>query len=1492
VRVLGWGALLLVLLAAAVSAALRSDAGRGYLALKLSRALSAVLVGKIQIGSVRAFSGTWAVLGDVVVRDGAGRVVVRASRVEATLNLSSLLRGDVVLEHAFVDAPWVSLHQIGESLAIAQVFLPVPSAEPKREKPDGEPFFFAIRHARLRGGTVVSMPGALGAHGVEAHGTLSYSDAFRLRLKFARAQLTRAGGAELAAHVSKAGLSVREGETSYLNARLYLGADALQLAANVVWGNDGPVRADAHLQGTVSPAGLAASGLAQASALLRRPFALRVQSNWRKAQQRFVLRCDLDTAGGQVALEAARVPHGAQARLRSDALALDRVLTVPGLTTTAFDLDLRTHQVGKTRQLVLHARPLAYGPHHFPAWTARGEVDANGAHLRELAVPSFQAQRGDLRVDVRADFSGDFSGMVSARLPRMTQESRLGRLSSAQANALKLSVSAKYQAASDALLVDASGQLNSLRRGDVFVRALEMQLRAHGSLSQPRVTGELRAGGLKLGGLHIDQAALNTTGGPVHHRVTASASAGKAQARAEFTLALGASEQRLSGSGEITRWLPEPLSFRVDDLRVRPDAIALGTLRASAGSSLLAVEGTLGRTRRSDVHVRLEQLALHIPTRADKAPEATLQGHLGAHLHFAGELSEPDLELSVHVPDLALGDQAVGELFVRANLATRQRNAQAQASLNDPDGTSLQLSLNGKLPAKGALPARFKEAHYELNAHYTQPVSQLARLSGAPWLDAAADGAVELSALLSGPLESPTGRVSIKGTGLKLGETGPLDARAEAEFAYASSQLKLAVDDRHGALAKLDADLAAGLHELATALARGRVNFVPGSYHLDVSERALSELPPPLRRNEPIALGLTAELTTFADRNPHAEITAVARSIATGTLVSCSKAALPRFTLKARLGEGRADAELTGELAGRRILNATLSGPARLFNSTPALPERGYTLDVDAQAVDLAELPAVCRSFSGQVTGSLHARQLLAEHPRLEGKLTLGGLRVRGAGPLDLSLAARGDDSGLHISSAEIHQGGARTLQAEAHLPWRWDGGGKLTPDLAHCTARADLSQLELAAMLALVPAVAQPAGRASGELTLSGCQDLAGLHGHLELEHARFTLKDPLLRVDDLATRVRVSASSIAFESLRLHDQGGSLRGHGKLELKNGMPARVELALSAEEFPLRSDAKVVANLDGKLGVSVHWDAVPRRVGITLSDVSLRLPTQRGKKSQEVAQHADVIYVNSQASSAEGADAEEPLVPVELRLDSKEPFWVRRDDFGVQLEMHLRLAAGTEGVRVSGPILVRRGFINLLSKGFTIERGQLLFDGEEKIDPTVTIDAVHKLGDGQTVTVRIRERLSAPMITFATSIAGIATDAEIMQLLMRGRTASASETAQAQVGAALAGMTSELIGSLGRTKLGKYVPVLALEAGASSGTRIRAGVEANSLIPAKLRSVIEGAYVEGFVGGKNQGGNAQATGGVLVELYFPKKLVTGGTWELPNNWSLELTWEP
>jgi hypothetical protein len=228
------GTAIVFLLVAGALLALRSGTGRAYVARTASKLLSDLLIGEIAIGSVRELSGAYVVLGDVVCRDSDGRVVVRAPRVEALLDVGALLHGDVILEKAKVQAPWVSLHWQADQLAIAQMFLPVPSTEPEATPaPSGDPFLFQIRQAIVQSGTVVEIPGGFSAQRVQAHGELSYSDAYRMSLSFVSGAVAHD---QTALHgelgVKSATLRVATGEVSTLDAKLRFGSSCRARGAN------------------------------------------------------------------------------------------------------------------------------------------------------------------------------------------------------------------------------------------------------------------------------------------------------------------------------------------------------------------------------------------------------------------------------------------------------------------------------------------------------------------------------------------------------------------------------------------------------------------------------------------------------------------------------------------------------------------------------------------------------------------------------------------------------------------------------------------------------------------------------------------------------------------------------------------------------------------------------------------------------------------------------------------------------------------------------------------------------------------------------------------------------------------------------------------------------------------------------------------------------------------------------------------------------------
>jgi hypothetical protein len=118
-----------------------------------------------------------------------------------------------------------------------------------------------------------------------------------------------------------------------------------------------------------------------------------------------------------------------------------------------------------------------------------------------------------------------------------------------------------------------------------------------------------------------------------------------------------------------------------------------------------------------------------------------------------------------------------------------------------------------------------------------------------------------------------------------------------------------------------------------------------------------------------------------------------------------------------------------------------------------------------------------------------------------------------------------------------------------------------------------------------------------------------------------------------------------------------------------------------------------------------------------------------------------------------------------------------------------------------------------------------------------------------------------------------------------------------QLASAAIGMTTGLLSLGARREFGDFIPMLSIDQ-STQDTRVRAGFEADKLIPSFMRGFVRGAYVEGIVstgdggqkGGENTSGNAQT--GVLLELQLPADLVWAGKYGPGQTWSLDLDWRP
>jgi translocation and assembly module TamB len=254
---------------------------------------------------------------------------------------------------------------------------------------------------------------------------------------------------------------------------------------------------------------------------------------------------------------------------------------------------------------------------------------------------------------------------------------------------------------------------------------------------------------------------------------------------------------------------------------------------------------------------------------------------------------------------------------------------------------------------------------------------------------------------------------------------------------------------------------------------------------------------------------------------------------------------------------------------------------------------------------------------------------------------------------------------------------------------------------------------------------------------------------------------------------------------------------------------------------------------------------------------------------------------------------------VSIRIDAREPFWVRREDFSALATARLTIAAVPEPPSITGTIGVQRGVIELLGQMFDVERGTIRFTGGSEVEPELDLLASRKAlgGNGEKVTIAASGTLHAPDLRFAIDGKPV-TAGEALAAALGTRAAPASDQrVQEQVGSVATGIAGSVLTLGARRELGEWVPVLGFAQGGGE-TRIRAGVEADRLIPEFLRGIVVDAYVEGIVSSREQTDEGQVTqqgatgAAVLLELRFPHSLLSEAQYGPGPRWSLDLSWEP
>ena len=356
---------------------------------------------------------------------------------------------------------------------------------------------------------------------------------------------------------------------------------------------------------------------------------------------------------------------------------------------------------------------------------------------------------------------------------------------------------------------------------------------------------------------------------------------------------------------------------------------------------------------------------------------------------------------------------------------------------------------------------------------------------------------------------------------------------------------------------------------------------------------------------------------------------------------------------------------------------------------------------------------------------------------------------------------------------------------------------------------------------------------------------------------------------IRNIQGRVRFAGEDFVLEGMSGQDDyGGSFKITGQGSLAGGAPT-FEIATKLNTLRVVNSDAVKADVDADIntrqqadGMLVKGQAVIRRAEVNLG----------------VALPPSISTLDVEDGSEPPAESQEEAVPsriaLDITVDAPGQIFVRGRGLESEWEGNVKVTGTAKQPIVSGGLAARRGRIDVIGKGFTLDDSKIQFFGGESIDPMLGIRGVHE-GDEITVIALLEGPASKPEITLE-SQPPLPED-EVLSRLLFGKTASSLGPLEA---AQLAASASELAGG------GSGVDVL--------GTiRNFVGVDVLEVdTSGDAAAVKAGTYVADgvFVGAKQ--GAAPGSSSVTVEVEVtPNISVTTESGQTNSNAGVNFKWD-
>jgi hypothetical protein len=1496
---IGFGALLLlpfVLLGIALIA-LQFPPIRGFARDKLLAVISSSLQGRVEVDDLRWPSLTHIELSGVRLFDRHGDQVANIGILSTRLDLAPLLAAKVHVTELTADQLFLDLATPGTDHGLLSVF---ESKEPKPPEPEpeskkGSSIAIQLDKICVEGSEIKAKPQpdlAVSLVRFDSCAMFSMADDMVVRLDRLRGEVRYNQNPTVA----------------FIDEKMLHDWDAQPAEAHGV----GRELAKAFLKGTVTIAepAMAFDGRFELRGVSKRTFeAAKINADvlTGAADLSLAVRGDvsymtymleLRAPDSSVKAEGEISPESsAHARISSDGLQLAKFTTI-STEPMKFVLNVGADLARKEGPGIKADLQGTYGSWPLPVVKVAAELGKNGA----VNVPHFEARYPAAEVLGRARVGQ--GGAVEASL---AAKADLAKVPPLRANLpgwsgqLAMDASFTRAAESGPIAVKSHATLAKLLATEPALSAdkLDIRFAANGQADKPTIDANVSLTELDFRDTRVAEAELMATGGPELYQLQGRMDGDRGVLDAWLKMRDGG----LEAGGQVKARLPHgKAEASVEHLQlVSGQSLEITRLRLQHLGARAVADGSLGLAGKKS-QIKLEARVDDIGALTQELGIKEVPGKLKLAASVTGTLAKPVVDLKL---DFKNGPRLAGAqsaLSLQARLDAEESKATVNA-LASAGKANVRAALNSQW-RKGAPLSAAADGHHELELNLDRlAIGEVLRQGDTP-PPMPIEGTVAANLKVSGNRKEIDLKSEVNAK-VVLGKEPELGMKLVTEYGGGGLSLNAEVDDPNGNLLQANWHQATRLESFVDKAPKlpewfGHTNWEAS---VQLASRRIAELPSVhtkkmMRDLWPLRAEASIELSHKAGNEPIGDVkvkTAWDPEHVDPSRATCSQRVKPQIEMNGKLRNGLFVTQVNGTSGDKKMLDINAQLGSKLEEWLEGMPLEITKAKILAklQNFDLAEWPVTCEQAAGALTAEFTASNLFDKSAVFRAKLGGQNIVVGQSVPFDFGMEAQALPSGMDVMARIDRIGGYALIKGSVPISVYVHDPATSVDMNGNLALEVGFNRVDAKSLLQLVPAVARPAGTFDGHIKVYGTLAKPRGTGSIAMKDVSLTLPKLGQRFTKVNGSIGINDNKIQIPELEVKDQGGTAKFRATLELDTSDAFKVDLNAKFDKFPLRKRGVLIGRADAAAKVTVNSRPAQTDVEVRLSGVSVDLSGDTGANVQSLEDHPEISVDGEEKLVEEEQPPEQKAAIINVFVRSDEPLWVRRDDFAVRMQTDLGVHVANGTAQITGEVKLERGYIALLGQQFDVKQGRVTFTGGQTVNPSLELTAESTAPSGTVVRVEVTGFVSAPQLAFFVDDQPADAGLALVALVGRGKGAT-QESAESQIASAAIGMTTGLLSLGARREFGDFIPMLSIDQG-TDDTRIRAGFEADKLIPKFMRGFVRGAYVEGEVStgesqGQNSTGNAQT--GVLLELMLPKDLVWAGKYGPGQTWSLDLDWRP